>query len=120
MLVFRPVQFPVARRGVQRGDVLRIAGGHAGQQIFDDGAGERGIIHRSDSARAGDASPLPPTSCESSGQDFLLGMTTTTMRVRMLKNSPSSPHPNGLRPLAAAMAAQMNAAMMLPMATKIL
>jgi hypothetical protein len=51
-------------------------------------------------------------------QSFLEGITITTISVRMLKNRPRMPQPNGLRPFIAAMAAQMIAAMMLPIATK--
>ena len=49
---------------------------------------------------------------------FLDGITITTISVRMLKNSPRMPQPNGLRPFIAAITAQTIAAIMLPMATK--
>jgi hypothetical protein len=51
-------------------------------------------------------------------QSLLDGITITTISVRMLKNSPRMPQPNGLRPFIAAMVAQMIAAMTLPIATK--
>jgi hypothetical protein len=51
-------------------------------------------------------------------QFFLDGITITTISVRMLKNSPRMPQPNGLRPFIAATAAQMIAAIILPIATK--
>jgi hypothetical protein len=43
----------------------------------------------------------------------------TTINVTIEKNSPRIPQPKGLRPLVAAMMAQMKAAMTLPMATNI-
>ena len=42
------------------------------------------------------------------------GITITTISVRMLKNKPRMPQPNGLRPLVAAISAHTIAAMTLP------
>jgi hypothetical protein len=46
-------------------------------------------------------------------------MITMTISVKMLKNKPSIPQPNGLRPFTPAMTAHTIAAMMLPIATNI-
>jgi hypothetical protein len=48
----------------------------------------------------------------------LEGITATTISVKMLKHSPRMPQPSGLRPFSDATAAQMIAAITLPMATK--
>src|ERR1700735_3789677 len=50
---------------------------------------------------------------------FLDGITITTISVRMLKNRPRMPQPNGLRPLVAATSAHTIAAITLPIKTKI-
>ena len=48
---------------------------------------------------------------------FLVGMITMTISVKMLKNKPRIPQPNGLRPFTPAITAHTIAAMMLPIAT---
>jgi hypothetical protein len=50
---------------------------------------------------------------------FLLGMITMTINVKMLKNRPRIPQPNGLRPFTPAITAHTIAAIMLPIATNI-
>ena len=61
----------------------------------------------------------PPAILNVVANHFLLGMTMMTINVRMEKNSPRIPHPNGLRPFIIAMMPQTMAAITLPMATKI-
>jgi hypothetical protein len=79
-------------------------------------AGSETLAYRSGFLAQGTSEP--PRS--KAGRDhvyFLDGITITTIRVRMLKNSPRMPQPSGLRPFIAAMTALTMAAMMLPIAT---